>query len=56
MIVGATDKGQKELIASPTAIAKVSSPGSNRSARSQCGAALKWVRNRLKLGDGALGF
>ena len=44
MIVGATDKGQKELIASPTAIAKVSSPGSKFCSISS-GAALKWVRN-----------
>ena len=40
--VGATDKGQKELIAMPTAIAKVS--GSKFCSISS-GAALKWVRN-----------
>ena len=44
VIVGATDKGQKELIAIATAIAKVSSPGSKFCSISS-GAALKWVRN-----------
>ena len=47
VIVGATDKGQKEQIA------KVSSPGSKFCSISS-GAALKWVP--LALGDGALGF